>query len=844
MTLTQHLPVQRKQRADGRSVAPIGSFAFVHDNGDGGGDGDGRGTCRAIFPDESPIAWLSSAAPTVQMRATNAGADREAADGAAAEAAATHAQAEHGIAGASGPLPFLAAIQASFGPHDISGVRAHTDAAAAHASAAMGATAYATGDHVAFAGTPDLHTAAHEAAHVVQQRAGVHLAGGIGPEADRHERHADQVADTVLRRDSAAALLDPFAGHGGGTAARAVQRQTAPHTPPARTTAPSRTFVGAPNAAAGAPHTSRELSVNVSTLTQSLPGSIRRSAVDGAALVGDPAMPTAGPAAPDADAPADQDPAVAAGAEELLGDAAGDDDATVGDVALAAAPAGALVAAKGSPGRPLPAALRARLERVAGASLEHVRVHDDAAAGAAAKALAARAFAHGADVYFAPGAYAPETAAGQELIAHEVLHTLQPESAGSEGVTRPGDPVEQEADAFAARFAAAPNAQAADDVEHSPTPTGGAPPAAALAPRTALPRFPGVVTEAFEVDKLRFIDPTNEALGKVWQEDRGYIKNSSATPLSSVIKNGKVGGGFENVTVMYVVDDKGEVWVGKRQGQNMPHPTLIGGKAPQVQAAGMVKIRDGKIVRIDNHSGHFRPPRSSLSSALKSFLKLPKAAFKNFSAESVHVDGNGAETRKAFNSLRMLKLKSFNPSKALNRIKMRYKHDPKFKGGLKGAGRAGLAIIAMLIADYFIGKWMAEMETEHIRKAIERLAPTVEAQLLQSLEAQADAFDALYDKNPDAEVYLNVVYRLAHITAYYQGGGDVASVESFAGLELKSAQVSTTPVKDGLNYGGMDACFGSTTKYHDYSMSEAVKLGDLYDDGSSVGDAKAKDETK
>jgi hypothetical protein len=32
----------------------------------------------------------------------------------------------------------------------------------------------------------------------------------------------------------------------------------------------------------------------------------------------------------------------------------------------------------------------------------------------------------------------------------------------------------------------------------------------------------------------------------------------------------------------------------------------------------------------------------------------------------------------------------------------------------------------------------------------------------------------------------------------------------------------------------MDASFGSTTEYHDYSMSEAVKLSDLYDDDAGT----------
>jgi hypothetical protein len=92
-------------------------------------------------------------------------------------------------------LPFLDTIQASFGEHDLSGVHAHIGGQAADACADIGATAYASGQDVAFAGPPDLHTAAHEAAHVVQQRSGVHLEGGVGESGDAYEREADDVAD-------------------------------------------------------------------------------------------------------------------------------------------------------------------------------------------------------------------------------------------------------------------------------------------------------------------------------------------------------------------------------------------------------------------------------------------------------------------------------------------------------------------------------------------------------------------------------------------------------------------------------------------------------------------------
>ena len=74
---------------------------------------------------------------------------------------------------------------------------AHVGGAATAANDAMGAEAYATGNHVAFRAAPDLHTAAHEAAHVVQQRAGVALKGGVGEAGDPYEQHADAVADAA-----------------------------------------------------------------------------------------------------------------------------------------------------------------------------------------------------------------------------------------------------------------------------------------------------------------------------------------------------------------------------------------------------------------------------------------------------------------------------------------------------------------------------------------------------------------------------------------------------------------------------------------------------------------------
>ncbi len=138
------------------------------------------------------------------------------------------AAAGQGTSGPARPLPFGAAIQSAFGRHDISGIAAHTDASAAGAAQMLGAEAFATGHRVVFAPNPSLHTAAHEAAHIVQQRSGLQRVDKGGPR-DGHETHADAVADRVVRGQSAEALLDLYAppGHAPAPAAGIVQRKAA-----------------------------------------------------------------------------------------------------------------------------------------------------------------------------------------------------------------------------------------------------------------------------------------------------------------------------------------------------------------------------------------------------------------------------------------------------------------------------------------------------------------------------------------------------------------------------------------------------------------------------------------
>jgi hypothetical protein len=140
-----------------------------------------------------------------------AGVQRKSEAAAPLEADAAAQVARQGTEGAGGPLPHRDRIQPLFGRHDITGVTAHQGPAASQAAQSLGARAYAHGNAVGFASPPDLHTAAHEAAHVVQQRTGVQLKAGVDRPGDSYERHADAVADAVTAGKSAEPLLDHVA---------------------------------------------------------------------------------------------------------------------------------------------------------------------------------------------------------------------------------------------------------------------------------------------------------------------------------------------------------------------------------------------------------------------------------------------------------------------------------------------------------------------------------------------------------------------------------------------------------------------------------------------------------
>lgn len=93
-----------------------------------------------------------------------------------------------------------------------------------------------------------------------------------------------------------------------------------------------------------------------------------------------------------------------------------------------------LASSKGG-GSALPSDTRQFMESRFNADFSGVRIHTDANARSMSGSIHAQAFAHGNDIYFNEGKYAPHTEAGGTLLAHELTHTIQQGASSTKGST-------------------------------------------------------------------------------------------------------------------------------------------------------------------------------------------------------------------------------------------------------------------------------------------------------------------------------------------------------------------------------------------------------------------------
>ncbi len=76
-------------------------------------------------------------------------------------------------------------------------------------------------------------------------------------------------------------------------------------------------------------------------------------------------------------------------------------------------------------GQALDDSIRRPMERAFGADFSTVRVHTGGQSDQLNRAIQAKAFTTGQDIFFRQGAYEPASQSGQELLAHELTHVIQ-----------------------------------------------------------------------------------------------------------------------------------------------------------------------------------------------------------------------------------------------------------------------------------------------------------------------------------------------------------------------------------------------------------------------------------
>ena len=76
-------------------------------------------------------------------------------------------------------------------------------------------------------------------------------------------------------------------------------------------------------------------------------------------------------------------------------------------------------------GQPLSSSVRDYMEPRFGRDFSQVRVHTDSKASEAARSINSKAFSLGNDIVFGAEQYQPQTTAGKQLLAHELVHSLQ-----------------------------------------------------------------------------------------------------------------------------------------------------------------------------------------------------------------------------------------------------------------------------------------------------------------------------------------------------------------------------------------------------------------------------------
>lgn len=194
---------------------------------------------------------------------------------------------------------------------------------------------------------------------------------------------------------------------------------------------------------------------------------------------------------------------------------------SAGPAALDRAAPPAVARALAVPGAPLEAPVRAQMQARLGHDYSSVRVHTDARAVEGARAVGAAAYTVGRDIVFDAGQYAPRSAPGQRLLAHELAHVAQQRGAAcGAGELRLGEQdsaEERQADAAAEGRPHPAGPTRVAEVRVQRQPAGGA----ASQPPDRYPTAPTAWRGGIELYQVA--EPEIKSLGTLWAMKR-HIK--------------------------------------------------------------------------------------------------------------------------------------------------------------------------------------------------------------------------------------------------------------------------------------------------------------------------------
>jgi len=547
-------------------------------------------------------------------------------------------------------------------------------------------------------------------------------------------------------------------------------------------------------------------------------------------------------------------------------------------------PADAQTLFNGGGGQPLDDTTRSFMESRFHHDFSQVRVHTNSLAEKSAEGLDANAYAVGNHIVFGAGRYRPQTTGGNRLLAHELAHVVQQRQGGAMPGAGDSTPAEAEAAGVAGQIAVGQSSVAVSQgtgvgIARDGKKPGGTP---AASPEDlwrmvqGLRGFDAAEPEhSAEAAKERTkkakealaANPNNkklqEALKKAQNQQARIERNRTKIDPSG--KGKPIGAGYNTYAAIQVVDAKGNqvaVGIGKFDGKvhaeehamNHLKTQLKGKKVANGRLMVVVdqKVCDGcraklktfakdlGIKKVTAHlptrtpmgqtTGEVSPKtaaRTSVQKGRDTKLKTdtildetPTGSGSKKTPPPVKTPDKPAKTQPDPKKTPKPTPQVKPPSSAkLKRFRL-----PR-SGTLRSMGRSAAGAIASLILQYFLSKWMAEIEADLVQQQIERKMPEIKEKWQKAIEAKSEELVQLFQENPEADIYINVTFELHRYVTAHEGG----VVESFPVVEIGDVTFSRTPVSEAPKTEVKTVACIQTVNVQTITTSDKVPVKELFE---------------